>query len=66
MTREANKYVTVKRRSEEIIVGACNGNENPDLWFPEMGQGGSGALHVFQPAMAVAVGWSCCPGTVDP
>lgn len=42
MTREANEYLTNKRRSEEVIIGACNGNENPDLWFPEMGQGGSG------------------------
>ena len=24
------------------IQGACLDSENPDLWFPEMGQGGSG------------------------
>jgi hypothetical protein len=42
MTRERNEFISGKRRTEEIIVGACDGNENPDLWFPELGRGGDG------------------------
>jgi hypothetical protein len=60
MTRESNEYISGKRRTEDIIVGACDGSENPDLWFPEMGQGGSGTTKIRQKAVEVDAALAIC------
>lgn len=33
MIEEQEEFVSGKRRSEEVIIGACSGSDTPDLWF---------------------------------
>jgi len=62
MTRERDEFISGKRRVEAVIVGACEGNENPDLWFPELGRGGDSRsdARITRKAQEVSLALAIC------